>query len=188
MRSVHYHYFSCFPLPPANEHSFNSSRFLPLIFTRSICNYQTDSWWGLFSLDICILLAFLWKQLSRRVIYFDISKWHCEDMSSYQKLPFYYKANAFNGDLHPYPPLSVYLSHLPSPTPSRNLSSNRFPKCIRNKGYFIFLQEIEIGNDILIYINIKWVFQIILITHAASEILKCLNTTEHDSYIKVCMQ
>ena len=33
--------FLCFPLPPANEHSFNSSRFLPLIFTRSICNYQT---------------------------------------------------------------------------------------------------------------------------------------------------
>ena len=57
-------YFSCFPLPPANEHSFNSSRFLPLIFTRSICNYQTDSWWDLFSLDICILFAFSWMQLS----------------------------------------------------------------------------------------------------------------------------
>ena len=58
-------YFSCFPLPTANEHSFSSLRFLPLIFTRSICNYQTDSWWDLFSLDICILFAFSWMQLSK---------------------------------------------------------------------------------------------------------------------------
>ena len=29
--------------------SFDSLRFLPLIFTRSICNYQTDSWWDLSS-------------------------------------------------------------------------------------------------------------------------------------------
>ena len=36
------HYFSCSLLPPTNEHSFNSSRYLALIFTRSICNYQTD--------------------------------------------------------------------------------------------------------------------------------------------------
>ena len=35
---------------PANEHSVISSRFIPLLFTRSICNYQTDSWWDLFSL------------------------------------------------------------------------------------------------------------------------------------------
>ena len=32
----------CFSLPPPNEHSFNSSRFLSL-FTWSICNYQTYS-------------------------------------------------------------------------------------------------------------------------------------------------
>ena len=41
-----------------------------------------------------------------------------------------------------------------------NLSSNRFPKWIRNKGCFIFLQETEIGIDVLTYINIQWVFQI----------------------------
>ena len=55
---------------------------------------------------------------------------------------------------------TVYLSHTPSATPSRNLSSNRFPKCIRNKGCFISLQENEIGKDILIYIRVNWVFQI----------------------------
>ena len=36
-------YFSCFPLPPAQEYSFSSSRPLPLLFKRSICNYQTDT-------------------------------------------------------------------------------------------------------------------------------------------------
>ena len=46
----------CFSLPAPNEYSFNSSRFLSL-FTWSICNYQTYSWWDLF--------AFLWMQLSR---------------------------------------------------------------------------------------------------------------------------
>ena len=51
------YYFSRFPLPPAHEHSFSSSRFLPLHFSRSICNYQTDSYWDLFSLEICILFA-----------------------------------------------------------------------------------------------------------------------------------
>ena len=70
------------------------------------------------------------------------------------------------------PPTHQCLSHLPSPTPSHNLSSNRFPKCIRNKGRFIVFTRdwkknnkkqfpsVEIGNDILIYINIKRVFQI----------------------------
>ena len=37
-------YFSFFPLPPVHEHSFSSSRFLLLLFNRSFCNYQTDSW------------------------------------------------------------------------------------------------------------------------------------------------
>ena len=57
------HYFSCFPLPPAHKHSFSSSRFLPLVFNRSVCNYQTDSWWDLFSLEICIFFAFSLMQL-----------------------------------------------------------------------------------------------------------------------------
>ena len=51
-----------FQLPPAHEHSFNSSRFLPLLFNWSICNCQTCSWWDLFSIDLCILCAFLLMQ------------------------------------------------------------------------------------------------------------------------------
>ena len=46
-------------------------------------------------------------------------------------------------------PLSttVYLSHLPSPTPSHNLSSGHFPKCIRNKGCFIsFTRDCKKNN------------------------------------------
>ena len=78
-------YFSCFPLPPANKHSFDSSRFLPLIFNRSICNYQTDSWWNLCSLNICILFAFLWMQLSRShwLWHFKVTLWVFEFISNY---------------------------------------------------------------------------------------------------------
>ena len=66
--------------------------------------------------------------------------------------------------------ITVYLSHLPNRTPSHHLSSIRFPKCIRNEGCFNFFtrdwennnqkhfHSVEIGNDILIYINIKRVF------------------------------
>ena len=122
-------------IPPANEHSFNSSRFLQLIFTQSICNYQTESWWDLFSLDICFLFAFLWMQLSR-------SYWHSEDLSSYQIITLLLPSERLNKLRFTPLPTTVYLSHLPSPTPSYNLPSNRFPKYIRNKRCFIFLQEI----------------------------------------------
>ena len=66
---------------------------------------------------------------------------------------------------------TVYLSQLPNPAISHHLSSIRMPKCIRNEGSVIFFtrnweknnkmhfQNVEIGNDILIYINIKRVFQ-----------------------------
>ena len=95
------HYFSRFPLPPANEHSFNSTRFIPLIFTLSICNYQTDSWWDLFPLDISISFAFLWMHLSRSnwLWHFKLTvrSWACIKLSL-----FYYKANALaQWDLHP---------------------------------------------------------------------------------------
>ena len=87
------HYFSRFPLPPANEYSFNSTRFMLLIFTLSICNYQTDSWWDLFSLAIYILFAFLRMLLSRSDWF-----WHFKltvRIWAYIKLSlFYYKANA----------------------------------------------------------------------------------------------
>ena len=59
------HYFSCFPLPPAHEYSFSSSRVLPLLFNRSICNYQTDSWWDLIYLEhfICIFIDAIQEEL-----------------------------------------------------------------------------------------------------------------------------
>ena len=127
--------YFCFPIPPANEHSFNSSRFLQLIFTQCICNYQTESWWDLFSLDICFLFAFLWMQLSR-------SYWHSEDLNSYQIITLLLPSERLN-KLRFTPLPTVYLSHLLSPIPSYNLPSNQFPKYIRrNKRCFIFLQEI----------------------------------------------
>ena len=39
-------------------------RFKPLLFNRSICNYQIDCWWDLFSFEICILFAFSLMQSS----------------------------------------------------------------------------------------------------------------------------
>ena len=36
---------------------------------------------------------------------------------------------------------TVYLSHLPIPTPTHHLSSSRLLKCIINEGCFIFLQQ-----------------------------------------------
>ena len=77
-------YFSCSPLPPANKYSFNSLRFLPLIFTRSICYYQADSWWDMHYLDICILFALLWMQLSRIywLWHFKVTLWGVEFISN----------------------------------------------------------------------------------------------------------
>ena len=46
----------------------------------------------------------------------------------------------------------------------------------KNKKHF---QIVEIGNDILIYINIKQVLQMEI--HAANETLICLNATGPDS-------
>ena len=40
---------------------------IPLFLNRSICNYHTDSWWDL-----------------RWSYWLHVSKWHCEDLSSYQ--------------------------------------------------------------------------------------------------------
>ena len=78
------HHFSCSQLPPAHDHSFIKSRFLPLLFNRSICNYQTDTWWDLFSLGICILSAFSLIQYSRsRSLHFKVTLWGFELTSNY---------------------------------------------------------------------------------------------------------
>ena len=62
----------------------------------------------------------------------------CENFSSCQTITLLLQSKRL-GKLR-FTPLAtaVYLSHPPSPTLSRNLSSNRFPKCIRNEGYLIF--------------------------------------------------
>ena len=124
---------------------------------------------------------------------FDISKWHCENLISYQTINLLLKSERLNKLRFTSLPTIVYISHLPSPIPSYNLSSNRFPKCIKNKLCFIFLTRdrkkknkkqfpsVEIGNYILIYINIKRVFQIDIDYTRCYKTLKCLNTTERNS-------
>ena len=119
------YYFSCIPLPPAHKHSFSLSRFLPLVFNQSICNYQNDSWWDLFSLKICILFAFSLMQLK-----FDNSKWYFEDLNSYQTNTLLLQRGRLSQLRLTALATTVCLSHLPNPTPSHHLSSIRLPKCI----------------------------------------------------------
>ena len=77
--------FSCFPLPPSHEQSLISSRFLPLLFNQSICNYKTYSWWDFFSLEIYILFPFLLMQLSRSywLLHFKVTLWGFDLISNY---------------------------------------------------------------------------------------------------------
>ena len=71
------------------------------------------------------------------VIDFDISKWNCEDLSSYQTIILLLQGKRFNQlRLKPLPTI-VYLPYLPNLTRSHHLS------CIRNEGcFFLFLQEV----------------------------------------------
>ena len=105
------------------EHSFSSSRFVPLHCDQFICNNQTDSWWGLFSLEICNLFTFSLMQLSRSYWLWH-SKWHYEDLSSYQTTTFLLHTERLN-QLRLIPlATTVYLSHLPNLF--HHLSSIRF--------------------------------------------------------------
>ena len=63
----------------------------------------------------------------------------CEDVSSYQTITLLLESERLNKLRFTPLATTVYLSHPPSPTPSHDLSSNRFLKWIRNKEYFIFL-------------------------------------------------
>ena len=99
---VFFPYFSCFPLPPAHEHSFSSSRFLPLPFNRSIYNYQTPSWRGLFSLEICILFGFSLLQINQSYWLWHFKVTFVRIWADAKLSPFYYKENALNNwDWHP---------------------------------------------------------------------------------------
>ena len=79
------HYFSCFPLPPPHQHWFSSPRFLPPLFNRPNCNYQTESWWLLFSLKLFISFAFSLIQLRRSywLWHFKVTMWGFEHISRY---------------------------------------------------------------------------------------------------------
>ena len=73
----------------------------------------------------------------------DISKWHCEDLSSYQTTTLLLTSKCLiQLRLTPLA-TTVYLSHLPNPSPSHHLSSIRLPKCIRNEGCFIFYKRLR---------------------------------------------
>ena len=59
----------------------------------------------------------------------------CEYLSSYQTITLLLQSERLKKLRFV---TTVYLSYQPSPNPSRNLPTNRFPKCIRNKECFIF--------------------------------------------------
>ena len=80
-------HFSCFPLLPGHEYSFGSSKFLPLLFNRCICNYQSDSWWDIFYLWVDILFSLLQLSRSYWLSYFKVTLWEFELISNYHPYP-----------------------------------------------------------------------------------------------------
>ena len=88
------HCFSCFPLPHAYEYSFSSSKFLPFFFKAIYSNYQIDSWWDFFSLEICILFPFLLMQLIWELLTFEFQSDIVRIQAHINLLPSYYKENA----------------------------------------------------------------------------------------------
>ena len=90
---------------------------------------------------------------------FDISKWHYDDLSSYQTITLLLQSKRLNKLRFTPLPTTAYLSHLPSPTSSHNLSSNRFPKKYKEiRDASFFLQEIgrRITKAISECWNTKW--------------------------------
>ena len=77
------HYFSCFSFPTAHEYSFGSMRCLTLILNRSICDYQSDSWWDMFSVEICIFFSLMQSSRSYWLSYFKVTLWEFELISNY---------------------------------------------------------------------------------------------------------
>ena len=74
---------------------------LPLLFNESICNYQSDSWWDLFSLEIFILFAFSLMNLN-----------------SHQTITILLQSKRLNQLTLTPLVITVYLSNLSNPTPS----------------------------------------------------------------------
>ena len=89
------------------------------------------------------------------VIDFDISKWHCEALSSYQFITVLLQGERLNqpgltkcsNTLKQFVSnTTVNLSHLHNPAHSHHLSCIRLPKCIRNEGCFIFFTRHWVKN------------------------------------------
>ena len=137
--------FSCFLLPPANEHSFSSSKFQPLLhfFLLNLFVIIRRQLMTLVLLrDLHFICIFL-MQLNESYWLFGISNLHCEDLSSYQTITHQLQNEHLN-QLRLTPlDTTVYLSQLPNPTPSLHLSSIRLPKCITNKGLSFFTRDSE---------------------------------------------
>ena len=110
------HYFSCFPLLLSHEHSFSLSRFLPLFFNRSICIPH----WQLIKLvllgDLHFICIFI-DAVKLQLLTF-ISKWHCEDLSSYQTITLLLQSERLNKVRLTPVSTTIYLSYLPNPTPT----------------------------------------------------------------------
>ena len=111
--------------------------FWNLFLSQTNCNFQTE---------IGILFVFRLMKLSRSYWLWHFKVTFQSDIVriwAHIKLsPFYYKTNALTNWLR-FTPLAttVYISHVLNRTTSHHLSSIRLPKCIRNEGCFIFLQE-----------------------------------------------
>ena len=98
------------------------ARFLPLLFYRSACNYQTDSWSGLLLLrDLPFIFIFIDAIKSELLtLTFQSGIMASESISKYH--PCYFKVNQLR--LTPLD-TTVFLSHLISTTPSHCLFSIR---------------------------------------------------------------
>ena len=130
--------YFCFSLPPGHEHSFSSSRFLPLLSNWSLYNYQTNSWWDLFFLrDLGFTYIFIdaiQSELLALIFQSDVVRiWAHIKLAS-----LLFQSERLKWTKVTPIATTVYLSHLPNPTPSHHLSSIRLPKCIRNEGCFFY--------------------------------------------------
>ena len=163
------HYFSCFLFPSANKHLFSSSRFQPLlhffllnlfVITRPMAG------------DTCFPMrfAFLLMQLtqSHRLWHFKMIFWEFELISTYHSSITRWKPLTTEIYTLRHHCLSIRATPTyPQPTFKLYPFANMYKKwrmCHfftrdwekNNKKHF---QSTEIGNDVLIYINIKLVFQ-----------------------------
>ena len=127
-------------------------------FPRSICNNQTDSWWHLFSLEICILFEFLLMLISGSywLCHFKVTLWGFELISNYylsitKQMPEpteiytlrYHCLSITATQLYSHPPFILY----------------PFAKMYKKWKVSHFFTR-DIFTDIFTYINIKRVFQI----------------------------